>query len=155
MKLIYAREPLVNIQGKSLFLAGPTPRSSDITSWRNDAINLLMSKNTELTVLIPEDRNGIWDESINFEEQIEWEESALKKSDCILFWIPRDLTTLPGFTTNIEFGAWKESGKLVLGFPPNTPKMKYLAYYAQKLQIPTSTTLSGAIDLSYQKLSQN
>jgi len=117
-----------------------------VESWRKEALSILEELNFNLTVFVPEDRDGIWDDSINFEEQIEWEEHALKKADCILFWIPRNLATLPGFTTNIEFGAWKESGKIVLGFPPDAVKMKYLEYYARKLQIPTSGTLSGAIE---------
>ena len=54
------------------------------------------------------------------------EERCLHLSDVILFWIPRDLDTLPGFTTNIEWGVWHASGRCVLGAPPNAPKLRYL-----------------------------
>ncbi len=121
-------------------------------SWRKEAVSLFKNTGFDLTIFVPEDRNGVWDESINFDHQIEWEEEVLRAVDCILFWIPRNLTTMPAFTTNIEFGAWKESGKVVLGYPPEAVKMDYLEYYAQKLQIPTSSTLPSTVQLACKKL---
>jgi hypothetical protein len=102
MHVIYARQPIVDLGEKSLFLAGPTPRSTETASWRTEALNLLRQARFDGTVLVPEDENGVWDESINFGPQIEWEDSALAASSCIVFWIPRNLDTLPGFTTNID-----------------------------------------------------
>lgn len=152
MKTIFARESLEGVEGKVLFLAGPSPRSAVVASWRKEAVRLIEERGWEVTVLVPEDRDGVWDESIDFVEQIEWEEAGLRRADCIAFWIPRDLKTMPAFTTNIEFGAWKESGKIVLGFPPKAPKMGYLVHYGQKLGIPMSSSLVGTIDLAGEML---
>jgi len=40
MKVIYSFEE-IKIEGKSIFLAGPTPRNNDVDSWRSEAINIL------------------------------------------------------------------------------------------------------------------
>jgi hypothetical protein len=68
-------------------------------------------------------------------------------TDCIVFWVPRHLETLPAFTTNIEWGVWQNSGKAVFGAPPNeaAPKNEYLKYYAEKLKVPTAETLTETI----------
>ena len=75
-------------------------------------------------------------------------------ADVIVFWIPRDLDTLPGFTTNIEWGAWHRSGKVVLGAPPDAPKMRYLAANAEVHHIPFSYTLRDTLETSLSKLGQ-
>jgi len=103
------------------------------------------------TTFVPEDETGEWKHS--YIDQIEWEESALKQADVIIFWIPRDLITMPAFTTNIEWGMWCDSGKVVLGAPKNAPKMKYLRYYATKFDVPQAFTLSETIDNALKLLS--
>ena len=66
---------------------------------------------------MPEPHNGRWREG--YEDQLTWEDDALNRADVILFWIPRDLHTLPGLTTNDEFGYWKgrDPARLILGTP--------------------------------------
>ena len=145
MHILYARQPLVGIRTPSLFLAGPTPRSQEIASWRKDALILLRNEGFSGTVFVPEDPSGIWDEYVQYSEQVEWEDASLRAATCILFWIPRDLNTLPAYTTNIEFGQWMDSGKIVLGFPAYAPKMKYFLHYAEKLGIPLAHTLEATI----------
>ena len=39
---------------KSIFLAGPTPRSMDIDGWRNEAINILNKFDFRGIVYVPE-----------------------------------------------------------------------------------------------------
>ncbi|MBI4142827.1 NUDIX hydrolase [Candidatus Uhrbacteria bacterium] len=159
MQIIYAQEPLPDRVVKTLFLAGPTPRTAAVRSWRPEALRMLADRGYDGTVLCPEDRaiggmHGDWD------AQLEWERNAMERADCILFWVPRDLTVtrsilsgesvedalcFPAFTTNIEFGRWEDSGKVVLGFPPNAPNTRYLGAYADRYRIPRADTLRDTI----------
>lgn len=148
MEVVYALEELPKVITKSIFLAGPTPRSEDGNPWRQEAIKLLEEAEFDGVVYVPEPRNGKWHKE--YDRQVEWEELCLNQADCILFWVPRDLKTMPAFTTNIEWGRWEASGKLVLGYPKEAEKMSYMNHYAEKLNIPISgsllDTLRSAID---------
>lgn len=88
------------------------------------------------------------EKTFEYKTQIEWEYDGLTTANIILFWIPRDLQTLPGFTTNIEWGYWcrRKPSKLVLGFPPNAYKMKYIEYWAKDLKIPIFHNLKETCD---------
>ena len=55
-----------------------------------------------------------------------WERMSLTEATAIIFWIPRQIPEMMGFTTNVEFGYWLHSGKVLYGRPENTPKTKYL-----------------------------
>lgn len=145
--VIYAREPLP-ASGPSVFLAGPTPRASaGVPSWRPAAIEELAARwNREqpLTVLTPESRGGI--RAQHYDDQVGWETRARAAADAILFWIPRDLQTLPGFTTNVEFGLDVSTGKAVLGCPadcPNPERNRYLIYVAEQHRVPVRDTLAA------------
>jgi hypothetical protein len=85
-------------------------------------------------VLAPEDRDG--HARFDYDEQVEWEWDALEAAAAIAFWVPRDLVTLPAFTTNVEFGFWVRSGKVVLGAPNSAPKMSYLRRLAKRFDVP-------------------
>lgn len=144
--VVYAREPLP-ASGPSVFLAGPTPRAGgDVPSWRPAAIEELAARWTgeqPLTVLTPESRGGI--RAQHYDDQVGWESEARAAADAILFWIPRDLRTLPGFTTNVEFGLDVGSGKAVLGAPadcPNPERNRYLIYVAEQHRVPVRDTLA-------------
>lgn len=143
MRIIYALEELPAIISKSIFLAGPTPRSNDIKSWRESAIGILKESEYDGVVFVPEPRDGKWADE--YHEQVEWEEYCLNVSDSIVFWVPRDLKTMPAFTTNIEWGQWGDSGKVVFGCPFNSPKNRYLEYYAKKFEVPTSDSLKETL----------
>jgi len=142
MKLIYANEKTVS--KKSIFLAGPTPRSKKVESWRPNAVAVLSKFGYNGVVFIPEDRSGEWKHS--YIDQVKWEDRALHLSSLILFWIPRCLDTMPGFTTNVEFGRFLGSGKIILSFPKNAPKMKYLEYHAIESCVPVFYELESAIE---------
>jgi hypothetical protein len=65
-----------------------------------------------------------------------------------LFWIPRDLRTLPGFTTNVEFGLDVTTGRAVLGCPPDCPnpeRNRYLIWLARRHGVPVTETLKGTV----------
>jgi hypothetical protein len=144
MKLVYALEALPESFGKAIFLAGPTPRTEELPSWRLAALKMLEQRGYDGVVFIPEFRDGQF--SPSYFNQIEWEDEALNKADCILFWVPRDLECLPGFTTNHEHGEWFKSGKIVFGAPAEAPKTRYLRHKAQKALVPCSCTLEETVD---------
>ncbi|MFA6437245.1 MAG: nucleoside 2-deoxyribosyltransferase domain-containing protein [Candidatus Paceibacterota bacterium] len=149
MQIVYTGENLPKKIVKSIFLAGPTPRSKETNSWRPEALRILEEKGFNGTVFVPEFRNRDKEYADDMEENtISWEEQALNMADCILFWIPRDLKTMPAFTTDVEYGEWFKSGKIVLGAPKNAPKMSYLLKRGQKYYIPQATTLENTIDMA-------
>ncbi|WP_337825240.1 nucleoside 2-deoxyribosyltransferase domain-containing protein [Amycolatopsis sp. A1MSW2902] len=87
---------------------------------RPSAIDLLAEQwhgDGPLTVLSPESRGGIRAE--HYDDQVESELEMIQSADALMFWIPRDLRTLPGFTTNVEFGlvAGTSPERAVLGCP--------------------------------------
>ncbi|MFC4587023.1 nucleoside 2-deoxyribosyltransferase domain-containing protein [Sphaerisporangium corydalis] len=146
--LVWAREP-IPAGRRSVFLAGPTPRSEDVPSWRPaaiEAITLAWTGPGPLTVLTPESRGGVRAE--HYDDQFAWENAARESAGAILFWIPRDLATLPGFTTNVEFGHDVRSGRTVLGCPPGCPnpeRNRYLIHLAHHYAVPVHTTLDATV----------
>jgi 8-oxo-dGTP pyrophosphatase MutT (NUDIX family) len=141
MQVVYAREAFPESLTQSIFLAGPTPRSSDVPSWRPAALEELARLGFDGAVFVPEPRDSAW--APGYEEQITWEEAGLHRADVILFWVPRDMRTLPGLTTNVEWGAWAGSGKVVLGTPEGAAHVGYLLHYAQKYRVPLVRDLAG------------
>ncbi len=139
MDIVYAREPLPTKMVKSIFLAGPTPRKEGVKSWRESALKLLAGLGYDGHVFVPEPADGVW--SSDYTKQVLWEDEAMNQADCILFWVPRDMDTLPGLTTNDEWGHWKDSGKVVFGSPPDAPHTKYQRYFADKFAVPCFDTL--------------
>jgi hypothetical protein len=147
LTLVHAGDPLP--EGASVFLAGPTPRSQDVPSWRPDAVGELSAQwrgPGRLAVLIPEPPSGRhW---LYFDDQAEWETIAREAATAILFWIPRDLRTLPGFTTNVEFGLDVTTGRAVLGCPPDCPnpeRNRYLIWLGRRHGIPVTQTLPATV----------
>lgn len=118
MNVVHSDQP-VDVSRPSIFLAGPTPRSPDVKSWRPEALDLLRNLGFGGTVLVPERRDG-WTRG-DYLDQVEWEFAALEGCTVIAFRVPRDPATLPGFTTNVEFGRYVGSGAVRLrkarGYP--------------------------------------
>ena len=75
-------------------------------------------------VYVPEPGDGSWDH--DYTTQTRWEQRFLHAADLIIAWVPRDLKTMPAFSTNVEFGAFLASGKLLYGRPDGAPKTRYL-----------------------------
>lgn len=109
---------------KSIFLAGPTPRGDDIESWRKNACSDLEKMGFDGVVYVPEYSTG--KAKADYTDQAMWEREALTEASCIVFWIPRELPAMPGFTTNAEFGYWLHTGKVLYGRPFGASKIKYL-----------------------------
>lgn len=148
LTIVWAREPIPT-GGTSVFLAGPTPRSSEVPSWRPAAIEALTDRwdgAEPLVVFSPEDRGGF--RAADYDDQVEWEAKARAAASAILFWIPRDLRTMPGFTTNVEFGLDVPTGRVVLGCPPDCPnpeRNRYLIHVARDHGVPVRETLSDTV----------
>ena len=147
MYIIYTGEPFSEKIVKSMFLAGPTPRSKDVKSWRvPDALDILLKLNYDGHVFIPEYADGPREEeNFSYEGMIDWETEGLNRADIIPFWIPRNIETMPAFTTNVEWGIWADSGKVVFGAPPGAPKNIYLKLMAEKLKVPQFETLKETL----------
>jgi len=147
MQVVYAREPFPDRWTKSVFLAGPTPRGGGTPSWRPEALRLLKASGYDGVVFVPEDRDitGCAITPENYEPQILWEDEALQRADAIVFWVARDLPSMPAFTTNIEWGEWFDSGKVALGYPQETPKVGYFRTKAKWHGIPVAHTLEATV----------
>lgn len=117
----------------SIFLAGPTPRRKDVPSWRPEALRLLQKAGFNGSVFVPETADWGWHG--DYDGQVYWEWDAMGRAACTLFWVPRELDTLPGFTTNVEFGflAAFHPGRTVLGAPDHAPKTRYLKTLAREV----------------------
>jgi len=152
MKIVYATEAFPKSYSKSIFLAGPTPRSPEVKSWRPEALRVLEASGYDGVVFVPETLEG--GNSPNYPEQITWESEGLNRADCILFWVPRDLETLPGFTTNVEYGEWFASGKIVLGIPPKAEKKRYLQLKGAWNLVPQVSTLENTIKAALEMIGE-
>lgn len=138
---------------KSIFLAGPTPRTHETLSWRPRAIEILRDLGYDGAIYSPESINGpINCNNDEFPKIVEWELKHLKNATVIVFWIPRELKFMPAFTTNVEFG-FHLNYNTVYGRPDNSVKNRYLDYlYTRETgKTPFKTlndTLKEAVNLS-------
>jgi hypothetical protein len=90
------------------------------------------------TVLVPEDEDY---ENVDYDAQVGWEFDALNQASVIVFWVPREISKMPAFTTNVEFGMFAHSRKVLLGFPDWAEKMSYLEHHAKVIGIPIYRSL--------------
>ncbi len=146
MQIIHVEEEAPSSFTKAIFLAGPTPRSAEVASWRPDALKLLKDAGYDGVVFVPERKGGF--READYTDQVEWEERHLNMCDCAIFWIPRNMATFPGLTTNDEWGGWKNSGKVILGTPPDAEHIRYQRHYAEKYGVPTVETLEETVALA-------
>jgi nucleoside 2-deoxyribosyltransferase len=146
MQVVYSDDPIPTSVKKTIFLAGPTPRSADVKSWRPEALRILEQLGYDGHVFVPEWKNpGQMPANFTYEDQVEWETQGLNMADVIVFWVPRNLTDMPAFTTNVEFGMWADSGKAVFGYPPGAEKNRYLEDLAKSKHIPVALTLEETL----------
>jgi len=143
MHIVYAKEHPPAAYTKSLFLAGPSPRKPEDPDWRGRALEFLEHLGYDGVVYVPLPRDGEWPAS--YVDQVAWERRYLDIADSIAFWVPRDLERLPGFTTNVEFGMYLDSGRIVLGHPEGAPKTRYLDYHIQARKHVVHKTLEATL----------
>lgn len=150
MTVVYALEEPPDTYSKALFAAGPTPRSAATASWRPAFLDELTAAGYDGVVFVPEARDGVF--TAAYDHQVAWERRALNLADVICFWVPRDMATMPALTTNVEFGTWASSGKVVFGAPPGAPSNRYLRSQAATLGVPTADTLPELVAAALAKL---
>jgi len=170
MKVVYYEKGIVHDPKKlSIILIGPTPRTTNVQSWRRpEALDWLSHFGFNGTVYVPEEKNKLLRLDWPFEEIVNWEQDFIDASDVATLWLPRDLTVdettgkakMPAFTTNVEFGLYVKSGKLVYGRPDDTAKTKYLdtTYRKYTGRQPLNTlkdTIKTAIDLAEERHNQS
>lgn len=136
---------------KSIFLAGPTPRGENIISWRTEAVKILENLGFDGVVYVPE--YSTWKPKEDYVDQAMWERHALTEATIIVFWIPRSLPDMPAFTTNVEFGYWLHSNKVLYGRPNGAPKTKYLDWlYELDYQVKPFDDLSDLLKEAVTKI---
>jgi 8-oxo-dGTP pyrophosphatase MutT (NUDIX family) len=144
---VYAGETPPEEWDASVFLAGPTPRDPAHSSWRPEALRLLAERWAHagrLVAFVPEARDAQrWP---SYDHQVTWEDRWLSTVDCVLFWVPREMARFPGLTTNVEFGRYESSGRVVLGYPPEAVSMRYLHHHAALHGVPVHDTLPKTVD---------
>lgn len=128
------------IREKSIFLAGPTSRDCSLTCWRKEAICILSKIGYDGVVYVPEFEHNF--NKYDYMNQVYWEREAMNVSNVISFWIPRKLPEMPAFTTNVEFGYWLKSGKIIYGRPNNAEQIRYLDWiYKKELKLEPLSNL--------------
>jgi hypothetical protein len=131
---------------RSIFLAGPSPRGDVGHHWRPEAIAIIEKLRFNGDVYAPLLEDGGW--LGDFDKQMDWELQYLEQADGIAFWVPRDLQTLPGLTTNVEYGLYVKSGKAVLGYPRSATHMRYMHRLADICDVPVAHTLEETLALA-------
>lgn len=152
LTIVYGQEEPPAGFAKSIFLIGPSPRSTEVPSWRPDVIHILGEMGYDGVVFVPEPRGERVElDADGYMGQVDWEEACMNMADVILCWLPREPATMPGFTTNVELGMWIESGKLVFGGPEGAYKNRYIEHHASKRKVPVShsirETVANALEL--------
>ena len=154
MQIVYANQSELHSPNSnwpiSIFLAGPTPRSAKVESWRPEFIEELQYSRSEkinnATIFVPEQNKDKWQDE--YIDQVEWEWNHLMAADIVVFWVPRELETMPAFTTNIEFGLMIGlDKKIVVGWPLYTPKMGYYEWHLKRTNRKFHHTIGEMIDI--------
>jgi len=83
MKVLYSNEPAIGDDSHSIFLAGPTPRSRDVDSWRPEALEFLEVIGWNGLVMVPEHRD--WSALASYDGQVEWEQVCLHGCGKVVF----------------------------------------------------------------------
>jgi len=156
MNIIYTtqRKPII---GYSIFLCGPSPRKGQTLNWRKDAISILEQLKFDGTVIVPEPENGEWPS--NYDDVTDWEDEYLEQCDKIVFWVCRDYVNgIKGMTTNIEFGLYYKTGKVIYGRPTNADDIRnldkrYKKQYGLEPHISLETLLETTVS-DYRKIQQ-
>ena len=137
-----------------IFLAGPTPRDRMVVpSWRPEACRYLDEMLPRGTIVIPEDE-GVGQYDPTKGDQVPWEWDSLDQSGSILFWVPRNMATLR-VSRRTSSSVCCNSGKIILGYPPEAEHLGYLDRVAQRNHIPIlndlRTTCAFAASLAHHR----
>lgn len=135
MKLVFSDQPFPTEVEKTIFLAGPSPRYTEgsqirTDTWRHQAVDILESLGYDGHVFIPLPRwafvaGTAERNAIDYLSQIDWEKDGLNRADVLFFYVDRKKDN-EGLTTNIEFGKYADSGRMVYCRPHDAVKVRYL-----------------------------
>lgn len=150
MQCVYANQSYPITFFKSLYLAGPTPRDTNVPSWRPNALDILERLGYDGVVFIPEFQDA--QRNSDYDQQMDWELGAMRRSDVIFFWIPATPDTLPANTTRVELGLQIHSGKVILGIPQGAYRTRYLERLASQHNIVVHRTLEDTLNAAYSEL---
>jgi hypothetical protein len=155
---------------QSIFLAGPTARGVGRTAWRAEALALLAARGFTGTAILPEFRDGTFDELAprRFAEPaspiagmratshniLHWETTGIERASVVLFWMPfaiaaaDDPASLPGFTTRAEVSRElaREPSRVALGMPEGALSGSHIRYHAHRAGVPIAQTLAATVD---------
>lgn len=154
MILVFSNTPLPTKVKATIFLAGPNPRYKDgdavQQTWRHEVVAKLEEKGFDGHVFIPMPDTCYFGDVVSgavsdYDHQIEWEDSAMGRADAILMWVDRT-KEFPAMTTNIEFGRYLESGRLVYGRPDTALNVKYLDEQVKKRRRPVFNDIGHLVD---------
>ena len=123
MKIYFSDSELPEDLGKSIFLAGPTPRKLSVMSWRPKACEIIEELGFDGNVLVPEFSTP--SSKINYNDQVEWEWKGLQECTTVVVWVPRK-KDMEGFTTNIEAGTYIRDERMIYGRPDWADRCEYL-----------------------------
>jgi len=129
MNVIKYETPMSAIDFKlpTIFLAGCTVRGNQthLKSWRPDAIEIFKIRNFEGNIIVPEFDIPTVSDKYRYDIPV-WEFEGLRKSQVIMFWLPRT-RELIGLTTNFELGYWIGSNrhKVIYGRPDDAYRITY------------------------------
>ena len=140
IKVVHVPES-TDFEGPSIFLAGPTPRSKDVPSWRPEAIKMLYDLNFMGAVFVPEREN--YGAVSDYDDQIEWEWNGLDECTIVAFWVPRKMGINNALTTNVEAGLMATSGKVIYGRPEWAEHVNYLDYVYLNLALKYNIAKNG------------
>ena len=93
-------------------------------------MNILNELDFKGQVLVPEAASG--NPFPDYMNQVEWERHGLENCSLIIFWVPRNMETMPALTTNVEFGLYVTSGRALYGRPDNAQHCRYLDWLYHK-----------------------
>ena len=119
---IHIARPM-NMLPNSIFLAGI---GAELSAWRSHVCNLLEQASFTGTVFMPFTKPSATAEQV--EASLRWNQSAMRMSTVIMFWLPVEREDL-GFDTVFQFGQHAQSAQLVVGIPKDAQYAEHVLNY--------------------------
>lgn len=122
MKINYSDQEIIKGE-KSIYLVGPTSGDKNIPSWRLEACKYLEEIGFDGVVYVPEISTKEKEKGKNQER---WERHAILESSIICFWIPKEIENDLYTDTDLDFGYWFSTNKVIYGTNAQTKTTRYL-----------------------------
>jgi len=152
MDIIYAREPFPIKITKTLYLADYSTEKPRISTWYQDALDILAQKQYDGSVYVPFIPDG--SSFQDFSEQLVWHQTAMDRSDVIVFWIPGDSEQFTTYMTFTEFERRVKGRNVIWGYPRNISRLNVMDELARQYGVPIIHTLSEAVDCALRILGE-